>query len=239
MPTPVHRPRTTLQRRAISAVTERLPLKVAALFFALLLWFVVTAEEPTEERVEVRFNILTDSMVELQSPLPRVSALVVGRGRDLLKLYSAPPLIRRRVTGDTPNAVTWRLLPTDVEIPIGVDARVREVQPRAIALRFEVRASRMVPVRSAVTIRADSGFHIVDAPVMEPESVRVTGRREEVEKVDSLLTAITILNVRDSTQQPVALDTVGLRVRVTPARVRVHVHTRRDTSIRPSLKPAP
>ncbi len=230
MPTPVHRPRTTLQRRAISAVTDRLPLKGAALFFALLLWFVVTAEEPTEERVEVRLNILTDSLVELRSPLPRVSALVVGRGRDLLKLYSSPPLIRRRVNSDTPDAITWRLLPTDVEIPIGVDARVREVQPRSIALRFEVSASRMVPVRSVVTVRADSGFHIVDAPVMEPDSVRVTGRREAVAAIDSVLTAATTLTVRDSTQQSVTLDTAGLRVRITPARVRVHVHTRPDTT---------
>lgn len=230
MPTPVHRPRTTLQRRAISAVTERLPLKGAAIFFALLLWFVVTAEEPTEERVEVRLNILTDSLVELQSPVPRVSALVVGRGRDLLKLYSAPPLIRRRVNSDTPNGVVWRLLPTDVEIPIGVDARVREVQPRSLALRFEVRASRMVPVRSAITIKADSGFHIVGVPIMEPESVRVTGRREEVAAIDSLLTVRTTLSVRDTTQQQVSLDTAGLRVRVTPARVRVHIHARPDTT---------
>ena len=234
MPTSVHRPRTTLQRRAISAVTERLPLKGAAIFFALLLWFVVTAEEPTEERVEVRFNILTDSLVELQAPLPRVSALVVGRGRDLLKLYSAPPLIRRRVNSDTPNSVTIRLLPTDVEIPIGIDARVREVQPRSVVLRFEVRASRMVPVRSALTVKADSGFYIVDAPIMEPESVRVTGRREAVAAIDSLLTLRTTLTVRDSTQQPVTLDTAGLRVRVTPARVRVHVHTRPDTAEGPS-----
>ncbi|MBC7790638.1 MAG: YbbR-like domain-containing protein [Anaerolineae bacterium] len=234
MPSPAHRPRTTLQRRAIAAVSERLPLKGAALFFALLLWFVVTAEEPTEERVEVRINILTDSLVELQSPLPRVSALVVGRGRDLLKLYSAPPLIRRRVNSDTPDAVIWRLLPTDVEIPIGIDARVREVQPRSLALRFEVRASRMVPVRSAITITADSGFHIVDSPVMEPESVRVTGRREAVAAIDSVLTARTNLTVRDSTQQPVSLDTAGLRVRVTPARVRVHVHTRADSAREPA-----
>ncbi|MGI9077194.1 MAG: CdaR family protein [Gemmatimonadaceae bacterium] len=230
MPTPAHRPRTTLQRRAISAVSERLPLKGAAIFFALLLWFVVTAEEPTEERVEVRLNILTDTLVQLQSPLPRVSALVVGRGRDLLKLYSAPPLIRRRINSDIPNAVTWRLLPTDVEIPIGIDARVRDVQPRTLALRFQVSASRMVPVRSLAAVMADSGFHIIDAPVMEPESVRVTGRREEVAAIDSVLTVRTVLTVRDSTQQPVALDTAGLRVRVIPARVRIHAHTRPDTA---------
>ena len=39
-----------------AALTERLGYKAAALFFALVLWFVVSAEEPSEELVPVRLK---------------------------------------------------------------------------------------------------------------------------------------------------------------------------------------
>ena len=52
-----------MQRRVSAAATERLPLKGTALLFALVLWLIVTAEEPADELVRVRLALTADSAV--------------------------------------------------------------------------------------------------------------------------------------------------------------------------------
>jgi hypothetical protein len=117
-------------------VAERLALKAAALFFALVLWVVVSAEEPTDEVVPVRFAPVVDSGVVIVGPLPPLRALVLGRGRELLKLYTAPPVIVRHIQGRTEQAVTLDLGPADVDLPAGVNAVVRDVRPRRVTLQL-------------------------------------------------------------------------------------------------------
>jgi len=115
---------------------ERLPLKAAALFFALVLWMVVSAEEPTDEVIPIRFAPVVDSGVVIVGPLPTVRALILGRGRELLKLYNASPVIVRQIRGVADQTVTLDLGPADVDIPAGVNAVVRDVRPRHVTLQL-------------------------------------------------------------------------------------------------------
>lgn len=128
--------RPTFRRRLGTAFTEHLPLKLAAVFFALVLWLVVSAEEPTEEVVNVRFDPGLDSGVVLDGGAPLVRALVLGRGRELLKLYSATPVIHRRVRSGLRDSVRVELGPADVDLPAGVSAVVRDVRPRVVTLHL-------------------------------------------------------------------------------------------------------
>ena len=89
-------PPTPWQRRVKSAFTEHLPLKLVAIFFAFVVWLVVSGERPTEMVVPVRVEIGVDTSVTLRGPTPEVRALVVGRGRDLMKLWDTPPTISQR-----------------------------------------------------------------------------------------------------------------------------------------------
>ena len=130
---------TLLQRRLRAAFTERLGYKAAALFFAVVLWFVVSAEEPSEELVPVRLEVDFDSTRILATPRPAIRALVAGRARDLIKLYDAPPVVRRSFTDDAPDSVAIEITPADVFIPPDIEAVVRDVQPRSFILVFDVR----------------------------------------------------------------------------------------------------
>ena len=127
-----HRWRTLLHGMFL----ERLPLKAAALFFALVLWMVVSAEEPTDEVIPIRFAPVVDSGVVIVGPLPTVRALILGRGRELLKLYNASPVIVRQIRGVADQTVTLELGPADVDIPAGVNAVVRDVRPRHVTLQL-------------------------------------------------------------------------------------------------------
>ena len=139
--------RTAIQRSLRTALTERLPLKLAALFFAIVLWLVVSAEEPTQEVVNVRFSPALDSGVVIAGGVPPVRALVLGSGRELLKLYNAQPVIVRRVQTGTRDSVRIELGPADVDLPAGVSAVVRDVRPRIVTLHVQ----RVAPVGPADT----------------------------------------------------------------------------------------
>lgn len=202
----------------------RLPLKLAAVFFALVLWLAVSAEEPTEEWVDVRIALVHDSSVTLVDSVPPVQALVVGRGRDLLKLYSTLPVLRRVIDADTATRLTLSLRPGDVDLPSNVDARVRDVRPSAMSLRVRITESRRVPVRSAVEITADSGLRVVGPPNVEPDSVDVRGARDAVRKLSAVYTERRQVDVHDTVSDVlVPIDTAGLRMRVTPPQVRLHI----------------
>lgn len=217
----------SLERWLKAALTERLGYKAAALFFAVVLWFVVSAEEPSEELLPVQLDAAFDSTRVLTGARPEIRALVAGKARDLLKLYHTPPLVRRVVTDDAPDSVAIDLSPSDVYIPPDVDAIVRDVQPRNVVLVFDVTATRRLPVASAVHVVVDSGRVSASGHLTRivPESVTVTGPRRVVSSMSSVRTVDQTVTVRDSGEFLIPLDVkrLGTGVHVRPAEVRVLV----------------
>lgn len=163
---PAPRQERTLVRQLRAASTERLGYKAAALFFALVLWAVASAEEPTEEVVPVRLTVALDTGLALVGERPTIHALVVGRSREVIKLYDRPPVIRRAFGADAVGNVHVDLSPADVSMPSGVDVTVRDVQPRSVSLR-------LAEVRS--TTAADRVPPPVSTPAPEPRIDSTTG----------------------------------------------------------------
>ena len=215
-----------------SAFTERLPYKAAALFLACVLWLVVSAEEPDEDRVAVRFVPVLDSSLTLREPQPEIRAEVVGRRRELQKLLTAPPYVSPVFGPETPDSVRWELRTDEVEMPIGVDGvDVRRVQPNAVVLRFTKREEKLVPVRSRLRVLADSGFRLLGQPVIEPESVRVIGTRAALDRITEVATQRADVVVRDTAMVIVPLDTTGVGARVWPVEVQLRAPVVRDTML--------
>jgi YbbR domain-containing protein len=215
-----------LQRRLIAAFTDRLVLKGTAIFVAVVLWLVVNAKEPQIELVSVRFTpALLDSSLVLREPLPQIQAIVAGSPKQLIKLSSNPPLIHRQITADAPDTLVMDLRPEDVILPDGVDAVVRDVQPRRLMLRFESTWNRRVPI-------VPTGIEIMTAPGMgpvhpqfEPDFVQISGPRHLVLQVTSVRTKKTTIAYPDSLAHLVDIDTsaLGPGIRVRPNQVKVQV----------------
>jgi hypothetical protein len=205
------------RQRIVALFTTRLPYKAAAIFFALVLWLVVSAEEPAEQLVEVRFAPVLDSSLQLVGNRPGIRALVAGPARELLKLYTTPPTVRRAFGAGTSDSIRIELRASDVSLPDGVSARVLDVQPRALQLRFRTLVERRVPVRSA--LRPEAGVLAANAEfVFEPESVTVRGERALVARIDAVRTEARTVSAGEPPE--------FVEVEVTPERVRVLVRTR-------------
>jgi hypothetical protein len=230
----------SLRRRIRAAFTERLGYKAAALFFALVLWLIVRFEEPSEELVPVQLVTVFDSGRTLVGSRPQLRALVVGRARDLIKLYDAPPTIRRVITEDSPDTVRLELRPADVLLRPGTEALVRDVQPRSVLLTFDVREQRRVPVRSLLRIAVATEAPPLAEPRIEPESVTVSGARSRVRRIEDVPTHSQSVLLRDTSSVLLPLDTAGLGVRVRPAHVRVFAPLSTDrAAVAPPRVPPP
>jgi hypothetical protein len=215
---------SSLRGRIVGAFTHQVPLKATAVFLAVGLWFMVNAKEPQIELVPVRLIPTLDSSLVLRDPLPQIQALVAGSPKELIKLNSSLPVIRRQINSDAPDTLVIDLRPGDVVLPEGVDAVVREIEPRSVTLRFESTWTRKVPVRSAIDIATLNGPPGPLSVHIDPQTVEVTGPRHLVAKVPYVKTTRTTIPFPDSLPHLVGLDTTGLTgVRLRPPQVKVLV----------------
>ncbi|MBK5189770.1 MAG: hypothetical protein JJD97_16120 [Gemmatimonadaceae bacterium] len=134
----------SFQRQLRRALTEHLPAKFSALFFAMVLWVIVRSEEPSEAWIDVHLALTLDSAVTMSAQPPSVQALVSGRGRELLKLYSAWPQLRRSVGIDD---TVFAVHPADVFTSNEADVRVLDVRPHLVRLPL-ARVAPPVPRRT-------------------------------------------------------------------------------------------
>ena len=214
----------TWRRRLAEAFTQRLALKGTALLLAIVLWFIVTAKEPNQDLVEVQFAPQLDSSLVLKDPPPPIHALVVGTPQELLKLFAHPLVIRRQIAANSPDTVVVDLSTSDVDIPPGIDAIVRGVEPRSVTLRFEPTSSRVVSVHSAVQIAVDTLHPTPPVAVrLDPERVEVSGPRQRVLGVQFVNTVRVTIPATDSLPHLVDIDTTRLGLRVRPSQVKVHL----------------
>lgn len=222
-PHPALRP-SSWQRHITAAFTRNLGLKASAVLLTVVLWILVGAREPIEEVTNVRFAPQLDSALVLRDPPPLIRALVIGRAGEILKLSNTPLVIRRQIASDVPDTVVVPLRTGDVEVPEGVGVIVRDVQPHSLTLRFERTATRMVPVRSAIRVRAIDGVAAITVR-LDPESVSVSGPRRAVARLRFVTTVADSISV-DTLPHLVDLDTAGLDVSVRPAQVKAFFFAR-------------
>jgi YbbR domain-containing protein len=204
-------------------VTRNWPIKLAALFFAVMLYIAVAAQQPFTQSVKLRLEIDGPPGRSVRQAPGDVTVLLSGRGGELLKLRALPRVIRRAVP-DTFSGTTWRLHldPADVLLPQGADVQVADIRPRDIDISVDSAGRKDVRVVSRVTVAADSGF-LVQGLSLVPSSVHLVGPVRGVAAIDSVMTVPTQLTgVSQPFFQVVPIDTATLGpVRVVPREVRV------------------
>ena len=107
------------------------PLKLAALALSALLWASVASQEVTSQLVAVRLELDWADTLDLGRPLPSVTALAAGPGREILKLYSTP-LVLRSTVPESAVRHPWRLrlTPELLQVPASAKVTVEDVEPR-------------------------------------------------------------------------------------------------------------
>src|SRR3989475_13272983 len=73
------------------------PLKLAALFFAVMLYVAVAAQQPLTESFALRLSIAPPPGRALRQAPPPIAVTGQGKGSEILKLRNIPPTISKTV----------------------------------------------------------------------------------------------------------------------------------------------
>jgi hypothetical protein len=199
-------------------ITRNWPVKLAALFFAVMLYIAVAAQQPITQLFTLQLEVVAPPGRSVKQGPTAISALLSGRGGELLKVRSLPRVITKMIP-DTFAGSLWhiRLQPSDVPVPKGVDVQVADLAPRDVDVALDSAARRDVRIVAQVTLNADSSF-VLQGLTVHPATARVVGPPKSLAGIDSVMTApLTISGVSGPFSRTVALDTGSLGVaRVAP-----------------------
>jgi hypothetical protein len=194
-------------------LTDNWRLKLAAVGLAVLVWAVVSAEQPTTQWIPVRVEaqVRDPDFVLAGPPDPaQVQVRFSGPGRELWELA----LDRPRLYLPVREVGEQRVFPLEggmVRIPPGLSATVLEIRPQFARVELQRLASRVLPVRARVGGASLQRYVIGEDLEILPAEIRVTGPAERLEALESLTTDRFDLFPADSTfSHEVQLDTSGM-----------------------------
>lgn len=204
-------------------VVRNWPLKLAAVFFAIMLYVAVAAQQPLTQTFAMRLEIAVPPGRTVKEQPAGVQVVITGRGTEMMKLRSLPRTIRKAIP-DTFSASVWRttLQNSDVDIPKGTDVQVADVRPREIEVVLDSVARKEVRVVPLVRVEAESGY-VVRGLSLTPSVAHLVGPGPLLARIDSVLTVPTVISsVNGPFLRTIPVDTAPLGVvRIAPKEVRV------------------
>ncbi len=194
------------------AVVTNWPIKLTALALATVLWAALSAKQ-LSQLVPVRLDLQTPANRVLAKEIPQVQVRVGGAPRELLKLYTDPPVISKIVPDSvTESTLTIDLSLQDVILPPNADVTLEELMPRRVVVTLDDLHSRSVPIVSRVSVEPASGFVFLGLRML-PESVSVIGPEAQVNRIGTVYTvALDLENLRSTVRRAVAIDTTAFGV---------------------------
>src|SRR5437867_5318440 len=170
------------------------PIKLAALFFAVMLYVAVAAQQPLTQTFAMRLAIaIPPGRIVKQQPAG-VIVVITGKGTEILKLRSFPRVIRK-VIPDTFSASVWHLHlhPSDVDVPKGTDVQVADIVPRDIDVVMDTVARTDVKIVPQVKVEAVSGYVLRGISIV-PRVAHLVGPEKSLARIESVATLPAVVS---------------------------------------------
>jgi hypothetical protein len=206
---------------------DNLGLKLFALLLAVLLYFHVLTDRPSEQTLyfPVVVEGLPDSLALASSVPTEVGVRLRGTGKQLIRLSLTKPPVRLSLAGVTPGMYQRALGPADVPLSGMSDVTVLEVKdPSEVRLEVTRRANRFVPVRVPIVGEPARGLRVAGPIDILPGVVRVSGPVSWVARQETLRTEpISIAGRHDTLEVVQALVAPPAWAHATPGSVLVSI----------------
>ncbi len=212
----------SVRSSALQLIVRNWPIKLAAMFFALMLYVAVAAQQPLSQTFALRLLVTVPPGRFIRQQPSGLSVVITGKGSEILKLRSFPRSIHK-VVPDTFSASVWhvQLQPSDIELPKGIDLQV-DVRPREVDVVLDSVAHKEVRIAPRVKVEAESGY-VLRGLTITPSVARLIGPEKSLAGLESVTTVPTVISsVNGPFFRTVPVDTAPLGVvRIVPREVRV------------------
>jgi len=206
---------------------DNLGLKLFALLLAVLLYFHVLTDRPSEQTLYFPVTVegLPDSLALASSVPTEVGVRLRGTGKQLIRLGLTKPPVHLSLAGVAPGMYQRSLGPADVPLAGMSDVTVLEVKdPSEIRLEVTRRASRFVPVSVPIVGEPARGLMVAGPVEIRPRVIRVSGPSSWVARQESLHTEpVSIAGKRDTLELVQALVAPPTWASATPGSVVVSI----------------
>ena len=217
-------------RRILDWLTNDLLLKVTALGLAFLLWTLVKTDNQVPIG-EIPIQVLNrdPGWVLVRPPEPAlVQVTFSGPVRELIRVAAERPTIIVPID-DVSDTLEVVLLHTNYVVLNSAlsNTRVDDIRPAAVRLTFDRVMTRTIPLAARLIGAPAPGMALAGPPIIDPPTVWASGPSSRIEKIDSLRLPPVDLSRRTGTDTvPLAIDTTGLGIAITPREVRLIVPIR-------------
>ncbi|MCF0223603.1 MAG: hypothetical protein HUK20_04975 [Fibrobacter sp.] len=169
-------------------------LKITALIFGIVLWFLVISQKDFQLTIEVplTFAKLPETMAIASKPPQAQRITVEGRSWDLIRM-------QRSKNTSQQNAVSMVVDLQGAELGISrihLDSKnfyapnfpdIHFVDPETqlnfIDIDIDTKISRNIPIKSNVTVVAAQGYLLSEDPQISPEELKVSGARNALARI--------------------------------------------------------
>ena len=120
-------------------LVENWQLKLAALTLSVLLWVLVTAEQPASRWISVPVEVVLRNPDRVESPRPEpavVSVRFTGPGREMWELALQRPRLLLPVRDAEEGEHVYVVGPSMVRVPVGLSIIPRDVRPARVRVNF-------------------------------------------------------------------------------------------------------
>ncbi|MCK4846672.1 MAG: hypothetical protein KAS88_03290 [Deltaproteobacteria bacterium] len=204
---------------------KNLTLKFLALFFSLILWFLVVGEKKVEVGLMISLGLkgIPEEMVVIDNSVEEIEVRVIGHKGIINDISPAELSASVDLSGAVAGSNTYRLSPGNIKMPSGID--VVRIRPFSVDVKLESLERKSVPVKVKFTGKPAKGFQVKSVLVLPSEGT-VIGRKKDLKKVGSIKTTpIDITGIlTDNSFEEVLLDISGKPVKgVEPESVTVTI----------------
>ncbi|MFN8589668.1 MAG: CdaR family protein [Candidatus Eisenbacteria bacterium] len=187
---------------------DNLGLKFTALLLAVVVYLNVYTDRPGTMLVSfpVEFTDLADTL-SLSGPAPAVvQADLHGTVKQLIGLRVKEPRLKLSLLGVSTGRFSRALAPSDLPLPSSGAVTVENlIGPRVIEVNLDHKDTRDIPVAVQVAGAPASGYAWKGHALLRPATLRVTGPRGELEKLDTLqLATVRLDGKRDTVRAELA-----------------------------------
>jgi YbbR domain-containing protein len=209
------------------ALTENIPLKIAALIIAVILWLFVTSKGQTEVSLDVPIDFVNipQGLDIVKYDLKSVNIVLRGYERFLKNIKQGDVRVSIDLGRAKKGETTLSIRQEDIRIPYSVS--VIRIEPSSIKVTLEEKTVKKIPIRPVITGRPERGYYVASVET-RPDEIKIEGVISEVRKTNYINTEpVDITGLREDLYQDVGLDLAGKKIKPETDRIEIKIRIKR------------